>query len=156
MKNHHYKLTIEWTGNKGSGTFDYRSYSRNHTIKIPSKSAEILGSSDSSFRGDATRYNPEELFLSSVSSCHMLWYLHLCSDNNVIVHEYADHAEGIMEEAADGSGQFKQIILHPQIVVTEAHMIEKAIELHHKANEMCFIANSLNLEVEHRPNVTSL
>ncbi len=156
MKNHHYKLTIEWTGNKGSGTFDYRSYSRNHTIKIPSKSAEILGSSDSSFRGDATRYNPEELFLSSVSSCHMLWYLHLCSDNKVIVHQYEDHAEGIMEEAPDGSGRFKQIILHPQIVVTEASMIEKAIELHHKANKLCFIANSLNLEVEHRVKVVAL
>jgi len=156
MNKHHYKLTIEWTGNKGSGTFDYRSYSRNHIIKIPSKSSEILGSSDSSYRGDETRYNPEELFLSSISSCHMLWYLHLCSDNDVIVHQYVDHAEGILGEAIDGSGKFEQIILFPQIVVTEESMINKAISLHHKANEMCFIANSLNLSVEHKPTITAL
>ena len=98
MKKHQYNLRVEWTGNKGSGTFDYRSYSRNHRIIIPSKSSELLGSSDPNFRGDTSRYNPEELLLSSVSACHMLWYLHLCSDNDVIVHEYIDDAEGTMEE----------------------------------------------------------
>ncbi len=156
MKNHQYNLSVEWTGNKGSGTFDYRSYSRNHRIIIPSKSTDLLGSSDPSFRGDPSRYNPEELFLSSVSACHMLWYLHLCSDNDVIVHEYIDHAEGTMEETANGSGRFKQIILKPTVIVTESRMIQTATELHHKANDMCFIANSLNFKVEHQSTINSL
>jgi len=156
MKKHHYKLTMEWTGNKGSGTFDYRSYSRNHRIIIPGKTDEILGSSDPSFRGDPSRYNPEELFLSSVSACHMLWYLHLCSDNDIIVHEYTDQPEGIMEETEDGSGFFKEITLHPHVVVTESKMIATAETLHDKANAMCFIANSLNFKVGHEGEVSSL
>lgn len=156
MKKHQYKLTIEWTGNKGSGTFDYRSYSRNHKILIPGKPNDLLGSSDPNFRGDPSRYNPEELFLSSVSACHMLWYLHLCSDNDIIVHEYADHAEGTMEESSDGSGRFKAITLHPHVIVTEQRMIEKATALHHNANKMCFIANSLNIEVDHEVTISAL
>jgi len=96
MKKHNYSIELEWTGNKGSGTFDYRSYSRNHKFIIEGKPTELLGSSDPNFRGDATRYNPEELFLSSISACHMLWYLHLCSDNGIIVHEYIDKAEGVI------------------------------------------------------------
>ena len=156
MKKHQYNLRVEWTGNKGSGTFDYRSYSRNHRIIIPSKSSELLGSSDPNFRGDTSRYNPEELLLSSVSACHMLWYLHLCSDNDVIVHEYIDDAEGTMEESENGSRRFKQIVLKPTVIVTEARMIQTATDLHHNANEMCFIANSLNFKVEHQPRINSL
>ena len=86
----------------------------------------------------------------------MLWYLHLCSDNNIIVHEYRDQAEGIMEEVADGSGQFKSITLYPEVIVTEEHMVGKAVELHHQANQKCFIANSLNVNVGHEAKVVAL
>lgn len=156
MKKHNYAIQLEWTGNKGSGTFDYRSYSRNHKIIIEGKPSEILGSSDPNFRGDATRYNPEELFLSSISACHMLWYLHLCSDNGIIVHQYIDNAEGVMEEQANGSGHFKKVTLKPQVIVTKTEMIDQARSLHHKASEMCFIANSLNFKVGHDPVVQLL
>ncbi|ALR29424.1 peroxiredoxin [Chryseobacterium sp. IHB B 17019] len=151
-KHHHYKTTIQWTGNKGTGTSGYRDYERSHTISVENKPM-IEGSSDPAFRGDKTKYNPEEMFLSSLSSCHMLWYLHFCSEAAIIVTEYVDHATGIMEETSTGSGRFTEVTLHSTVTVKDKSMIEKAIELHHKANEFCFIANSVNFSVKHIPNV---
>lgn len=151
-KEHHYKTTIQWTGNKGTGTSNYRNYERSHEILTDQK-VKIEASSDPAFRGDKTKHNPEDLFLSSVSSCHMLWYLHFCSEVGIIVTDYIDHATGIMEEKANGSGHFTEITLNPIVTVTEESMIEKAKELHHKANEFCFIANSVNFPVKHIPIV---
>ena len=151
MKKHHYTTLLEWTGNVGSGTKSYRSYNRDHRIDAEGKQHTIMGSSDPSFLGHPSRYNPEELFLSSLSSCHMLWYLHLCSVHQIIVTEYLDHAKGIMEENETGSGRFTEVILHPQIKVMDADMIDKANELHEEANKMCFIANSCNFKIGHNP-----
>ncbi len=81
---HHYTLSINWMGNLGNGTLDYRSYSRNHTITAPGKSP-IAGSSDPAFRGDRSCYNPEDLLVASLSTCHMLWYLHLCSEAELLL-----------------------------------------------------------------------
>lgn len=114
MRTHNYKIAIEWTGNEGNGTLNYKSYNRNHKIFADGKYNEINGSSDPSFLGDKTRYNPEDLFLSSISSCHMLWYLHLCSVHKIIVTEYLDHATGVMEETKDGSGRFTEVTLNPK------------------------------------------
>lgn len=151
-REHTFKTHINWTGNRGSGTMDYRGYDRDFTIKIDGKN-DILGSSDSAFNGDKTKHNPEDLLLSSVSSCHMLWYLHLCSDHGIIVLEYTDHAEGIMEEEEDGSGRFVSITLTPKIVIQSHGNVDTAIQLHEKAHKMCFIANSLNCRVDIRPEV---
>ena len=147
-KKHHYKTHLNWIGNTGNGTKDYRSYERNHEIKAGDKTV-IPSSSDPSFRGDPTRYNPEELFLASLSSCHMLWFLHLCSVNGVNVVNYEDLAEGTMEESPDGSGRFIEIVLKPVITVSEVSMIEKSQGLHKEANQKCFIANSVNFPVLH-------
>ena len=68
--------------------------------------------------------------------------------------EYEDFAEGTMIETENGSGKFTEIVLKPKIVVAEKEMIQKAVELHQKANEYCFIANSLNFEVKHQPEIT--
>lgn len=152
MKTHHYKAIIQWTGNRGTGTSGYRDYDRNHTISVENK-AIIDGSSDPSFRGDKTKHNPEEMFLSSLSSCHMLWYLHFCSEAGIIVIDYTDEATGIMEETSNGSGHFTEITLHPTVTVSEESMIEKAEKFHHQANEYCFIANSVNFPVKHIPVV---
>ncbi|GAA5098746.1 OsmC family protein [Chryseobacterium ginsengisoli] len=152
MKNHHYKTTIQWTGNKGTGTSNYRDYERSHTISVENKPT-IEGSSDPAFRGDKTKYNPEEMFLSSLSSCHMLWYLHFCSEAGIIVTDYVDNATGIMTETANGSGHFSEVTLNPIVTVSEESMIEKAKELHHKAHEFCFIANSVNFPVKNIPKV---
>ncbi|OSY89187.1 peroxiredoxin [Tenacibaculum holothuriorum] len=154
MKQHHYKATIEWTGNLGNDTSKYDVYSRNHTIKTENK-AIIEASSDPAFLGDNTRYNPEELLLPSLSSCHMLWYLHLCTVNKINVVSYLDKPEGVMNEDKNGSGKFSSVTLNPEILIRKTENIEKAIELHKKANEMCFIANSCNFTITHKPIVTT-
>jgi organic hydroperoxide reductase OsmC/OhrA len=150
-KQHHYTTGLRWTGNQGTGTSNYKDFQRSHSIKVSGK-PEIQGSSDPSFRGDKTKYNPEELFLSSLSSCHMLWYLHLCAVNEVRVVDYTDQATATMEENTDGGGKFIEVILHPKVIVEEQGMIEKAMALHKEANEKCFIANSVNFTVIHRPS----
>ncbi len=147
---HNYKATIKWTGNKGTGTDHYKNYERSHQIIIENK-LDILGSSDQKFRGDKTKHNPEDLFVSSLSSCHMLWYLHLCSEAGVVVTDYIDNATGIMIETSNGGGQFTEVTLNPIVTVTEQHMIDKANKLHKKANKLCFIANSINFPVKHNP-----
>ena len=153
MRKHHYKTTTEWTGNQDTGTSDYRKYSRSHSIKAEGKSSEIEGSSDSSFRGDATRYNPEELLVSSLSACHMLWYLHLCAAHGIVVTDYVDEATGVMEETTDGSGRFREVTLHPIVTITEAVKKEQAHQLHQEASRMCFIANSCNFPIKHEAEV---
>ena len=150
---HQYNLTVKWTGNKGVGTSNYGAYDRSHTILADNK-ADILGSSDPSFRGDATKYNPEELLVASLSACHMLWYLHLCSKSGVVVVDYQDNATGTMVETENGGGRFKQVTLYPHVIVTEPSMIEKANALHHEARKLCFIANSCNFPIYHEPVCT--
>ena len=150
-KKHTYAITIEWTGNLGTGTSNYKTYERRHTISAENKTI-IEASSDPAFRGDASKYNPEELLLSSLSSCHMLWYLHLCADAGIIVSEYKDNATGTMVETPEGGGHFSEVTLHPIVTVETESMIKKAIELHHGANELCFIANSVNFPVHHKPS----
>lgn len=150
MKEHKYKVQINWTGNNGSGTDHYKNFERSHNIKVDNKT-DILGSSDPAFRGDKTKHNPEELLLASISSCHMLWYLHLCSEEGVIVIDYIDNATAIMEESPNGSGRFIEATLNPIVTVKENSMIDKANEIHKKANQFCFIANSLNFTVKHNP-----
>ncbi|MGH2645140.1 MAG: OsmC family protein [Chitinophagaceae bacterium] len=147
---HHYHLSLQWTGNTGKGTVDYDAYSRDHIFTAEGK-PELLGSSDKPFRGDAARYNPEELLLASLSSCHMLWYLHLCAVNKIIVLKYYDIPEATMEEEPDGSGKFREAILKPEVTVADEKMISTALKLHHEANKKCFIANSINFPIYHQP-----
>ena len=149
-KLHHYKATIKWTGNKGEGTKTYQSYSRRHIISIDNKN-DIVGSSDPAFRGEDTKHNPEELFVSSLSACHMLWFLHLCAEAAVVVTDYIDNAIGIMTENENGSGHFTSVTLHPVVAVAEHSMVQKANELHKKAHEFCFISNSVNFPVYCEP-----
>ncbi|RKS55565.1 organic hydroperoxide reductase OsmC/OhrA [Gillisia mitskevichiae] len=151
MKIHNYEIRVEWTGNLGKGTLDYKAFNRDHIVSGENKAAQIQGSSDPSFLGDNKRYNPEELLVSSISSCHMLWYLHLCAVNKIVVLSYMDKATGVMEETKNGSGKFKEVTLNPQITLENIEMKEKAEELHTEANKMCFIANSCNFPIQHRP-----
>ncbi len=149
-KLHKYNLSIQWEGNTGSGTSGYKAYARDHVVSAGDK-VQIPCSSDPAFRGNKTKYNPEELLVASVATCHMLWYLHLCADAAVVVVDYKDNATGIMQETENGSGFFKEIMLYPEVIVKDASMIEKANSLHAKANEYCFIANSVKFPVHHKP-----
>jgi organic hydroperoxide reductase OsmC/OhrA len=137
-----------WTGNNGTGTESYKAYSRDHVVQVNGK-PPILSSSDPSFRGDPEKYNPEELFLSSLSACHMLWFLHLCADAGVVVTEYTDEPVGKMESDSDGKGRFTSVELRPSVTVTEERMQKKLNSLHEQANASCFIANSCNVKITH-------
>src|SRR3954469_13735158 len=150
-RQHKYALTVKWSGNRGQGTSNYRAYGRSHVISAEGK-PDIAGSSDLAFRGDKNLYNPEDLLVASLSACHMLFYLHLCADAGVVVLDYYDDASGTMIETADGGGHFTEVTLCPVVTVAEALMIDKAEELHKKANELCFIANSCNCPVYHKPS----
>ncbi|MGR3808983.1 OsmC family protein [Jiulongibacter sp. NS-SX5] len=154
MKEHQYKVLTTWTGNTGSGTSDYKSYERSHDISIGVKPV-IKSSSDPAFRGDPSRHNPEELFLASLSSCHMLWYLHFCSVNQIIVIAYTDAAEGLMTEESNGSGKFSEVTLKPKVVLAKDSEPQLALakSLHEKANDFCFIAKSCNFPVKHEVEI---
>jgi organic hydroperoxide reductase OsmC/OhrA len=144
VKTHRYETCVAWAAD-GEGTKSYRSYSRNFMITAQRK-AEIEGSSDPAFHGDATRYNPEELLVASLSSCHMLWYLHLCSVNRIVVLYYRDNATGTMEEG-DGAGQFVKAELRPEIRIARGGDSARALALHEEAHRLCFIARSVNFPV---------
>ena len=154
MRQHDYRTTIQWTGNLGEGTKTYRSYKRNFTLTSPDK-PELLGSSDHAFRGDADRYNPEDMLVAALSSCHMLSYLHLCAINDIVVTAYQDEATGAMRENKDGSGEFTEVMLRPRVTVTAASDRTKALQLHEEAGKLCFIARSVNFPVRHEPIVSN-
>lgn len=147
---HNYKLTAVWTGNKGDGTKNIRTYDRSHTVSIQGK-PELFLTTDNPTVGDKSKLNPEDLLVSSISSCHMLSYLYVCSLEEIVITSYIDNATGVMIEKANGGGSFKQINLNPIFYVADESMVEKAIELHQKAHEICYIANSVNFEVTCNP-----
>jgi organic hydroperoxide reductase OsmC/OhrA len=148
---HTYKLTAEWTGNKGEGTKNVRAYDRSHTVSIQGK-PELFLTTDNAAVGDKSKLNPEDLLVSALSSCHLLSYLYLCAMEGIVVTSYTDNATGIMIEEASGAGSFKEVTLNPIFSVTDESMVERAIELHHKAHEICYIANSVNFEVRCNPS----
>lgn len=150
-KHHKYTLQVVWTGDQGSGTSSYDAYSRDHLVRAANKPA-IEASSDPAFRGTATRHNPEELFVASLSSCHMLWYLHLCAVNGIVVTGYVDDPVGTMEESAQGSGHFTDVVLRPQVTIGAGGDMKLAVRLHEEAHKFCFIANSVNFPVRCEPS----
>jgi organic hydroperoxide reductase OsmC/OhrA len=149
-KEHQYQINLVWAGNKGSGTIDYRSYDRSYVISVDHK-PDLYGSSDSAYLGDKSKHNPEDLLVSALSSCHMLWYLHLCAENGIIVLDYKDRAVGTMSLNADGSGQFTEVILRPEVTISDSSGLEQANALHARANGLCFIARSCNFPIRHEP-----
>jgi len=152
LRTHRYRIVVRWTGDNGTGTSGYRAYRRDHVIEADGK-PPIPASSDPHFLGDRTRWNPEELLVASLSSCHQLWYLHLCSDSSVIVTSYEDRAEGVMTESANGAGRFSRVVLRPTVQIRSGSDVDLATSLHEKAHEMCFIARSVAFPVECEPTV---
>lgn len=151
VRTHTYGTNVQWTSGSGEGMASYAAYSRDHTIGSDGK-PDILASSDPTFRGTATRYNPEELLVASLSSCHMLWYLHLCAVNGITVINYTDSASGEMEENG-GSGQFVNVDLRPVVTIVAQANRALALSLHHEAHQMCFIARSVNFPVNVHPTI---
>lgn len=151
-KRHVYHTSVEWTGNRGTGTSGYRDYDRAHEIRAGDLKPPIPGSSDPAFRGDPARWNPEELLLAALSACHKLWYLHLASANGIVVIAYVDRAEGVMVETDDGGGHFERVTLRPRVTIS-AGSPGLAQSLHREAHAKCYIAQSVNFPVDHEPEV---
>lgn len=144
---HLFKADLNWNSNQNTDEAK-KFYSKSHKISIEGK--PILNvSAAKAFKGDPELYNPEDLLLSSLVSCHMMSYLYVCSQNGIEVLEYSDNAEATLEVNPDGSGRFTEVRLNPKVLITDSDKIELALELHTKANQLCFIANSCNFPVLH-------
>ncbi|MBF4469919.1 OsmC family protein [Flavobacterium sp. HJJ] len=151
---HLFKVKLNWNSVPKETISTSRKYLKNHQITIEGK--EILNlSAAKAFKGDPSLYNPEDLLLSSVVSCHMMSYLYVCSQNGIDILSYQDDAEATLEVSENGSGRFIEVRLYPKVVIQQKEKIAEALELHSKANELCFIANSCNFKIVHFPACTN-
>ncbi|SDX14327.1 OsmC family protein [Flavobacterium degerlachei] len=145
---HLFKAKLDWFSKGKEADSTTRNYTKSHTIAIEGK--EILNvSAAKAFKGDPQLYNPEDLLLSSVVSCHMMSYLYVCSQNGIEVLSYSDAAEATLEVLENGSGRFTEVRLYPKVTISQTEKINEALSLHAKANELCFIANSCNFPIVH-------
>jgi len=152
MKTHTYSAKLIWDGNSGKGTASYAAYNRSYHAVIPGK-ADLHGSADPVFRGDKAKHNPEDLLLTAISACHMLFYLFLCARKQVCVVEYQDDVQGSLRIQDSGGGHFERVSLHPVVVIQDKNNLDLAYQLHNKAHELCFIANSCNGFIEVSPDI---
>ncbi|RKR10103.1 organic hydroperoxide reductase OsmC/OhrA [Flavobacterium sp. 90] len=146
---HIFKAELNWASNKKQEETTKRFYSKSHKISIEGKPVLDV-SAAKAFKGDPELYNPEDLLLSSLVSCHMMSYLYVCSQNGIEVLEYSDNAEATLEVSFEGSGRFTEVRLNPKVKISNPDKIDLALELHTKANQLCFIANSCNFPVLHK------
>lgn len=153
MKHHAYGTHIRWTGNTGQGTAHYRAYTRDWEVAVPGKPV-IRCSNDPLLGGNPGLMNPEDMLLSALSGCHMLWYLHLASDAGIVVTAYEDTPEAIGELAPDGAARFIAATLRPRITVKPGADLERAQAIHHEIHKVCFIARSVNFPVAVEPAFT--
>ncbi len=148
---HLFKVKATWFSSKKQTISSSKVYTKSHTIAIEGK--PILNvSAAKAFKGDPKLYNPEDLLLSSISSCHMMSYIYVCEKEGIEIISYSDEAEATLEVAGDGSGRFMEARLHPKVIIRNPDMIAAALRLHKKANELCFIANSCNFPILHFPS----
>lgn len=152
---HEFSVHVTWTGSGSDGTSSYVSYSRDHEVSIEGKPI-LPGSADPAFRGDPGRYSPEDLFVASLSQCHMLWALHMAARSDVVVVGYTDRATGTMRVESAGAGQFTEVILHPQLTVQGEVDEEQVRRIHDDAHAHCFIARSVNFPVRIAPLTTNV
>ncbi len=152
MSDHSYTTHIVWTGNTGRGTADYRAYLRTWDVAVPGK-ARIHCSNDPLLGGDPTKMNPEDMLLSALSACHMLWYLHYAADVGITVLSYEDTPIGMGEVGHGGAGRFVSATLRPVITVQMGADLDLAHALHHRIHEVCFIARSVNFPVSYAPEI---
>jgi organic hydroperoxide reductase OsmC/OhrA len=149
-KEHSYTSTIVWTGDRGEGTKTYRGYDRTWEIRTEGKPV-IACSNDPLLGGDPHLPNPEDLLLSSLSACHMLWYLHLASSAGIVVMAYRDEPIGVGETSPNGAGRFLRATLRPVITVQAGADLARAEAIHHEIHQYCFIARSVNFPVTYEP-----
>lgn len=151
---HSFAVSVEWVGNRGTGTSGYKDFSRAVELRAEGKHA-ILASAARTFHGDADRWNPEEQLIAALAQCHLLSYLHVATQAGVVIQRYVDAAAGTLHTNADGSGALIDVVLRP-VVTISAGEPATALALHDEANRLCFIANSVNFPVRHEPQILLL
>lgn len=151
---HQYRARLVWEGNTGSGTSSYSAYERRYRVQVAGK-PDLIGTSDPHFRGEADKHNPEDLFLAAISACHMLFYLSLAARNGIRVVAYEDTPQGIMTLRTDGGGYFEAVTLHPTVTIAAGSDEARAAQLHERAHQLCFIANSCNFPIHHQAVIQS-
>ena len=142
--------TISWRRDEGSDFLNNK-YSRAHSwlfdggaVVAASPSPDIVPAPHS----DPANVDPEEAFVASLSSCHMLFFLSLAMKRGILVEEYVDEAEGVMEKNDDGKIAITRVTLRPRARYGgEAPDHAEVEKLHHRAHELCFIANSVRSEI---------
>ncbi|OXB02804.1 OsmC family protein [Flavobacterium pectinovorum] len=152
---HLFKAELNWASSPNPEQSASKFYSKSHKIVIEGKPV-LNVSAAKAFKGDPELYNPEDLLLSSLVSCHMMSYLYVCSQNGIEILEYSDNAEATLEVNPDGSGRFVEVLLNPKVKISNQDKIDLAIELHTKANQLCFIANSCNFPVLHEASCEAI
>ncbi|WP_159022904.1 OsmC family protein [Formosa sp. L2A11] len=105
------------------------------------------------FKGDASKYNPEELLMAALSSCHFMSYLYVCEQAGISILEYSDSVEGFLMLNNDGSGAFTKVTLNPKVKIESESQKQLAEDLHKKAGALCFIANSCAFTIEYKPKI---
>ena len=150
----HYTAETLWE-RKDANFLDNR-YSRRHLLRFDG-GLEVPGSSSPSVvplpMSDASALDPEEAFVSALSSCHMLWFLTMAVKRKFCVDRYFDAASGVMEKNAEGKVAMTVVTLHPEVTFSGEHQPsrQELAKLHHDAHEACFIANSVKTEVRCEP-----
>ena len=145
-----YEATISWQ--RGNQSFLDDSYSRGHEwtfdggLTVPASASPDVVALPKSV---AENIDPEEAFVASISSCHMLFFLSLAARQGIVVDQYIDAASGVMEQRDDGKTAMTRVTLRPDATYSgDQAPDQKALhELHHRAHELCFIANSVLTEI---------
>jgi len=139
-------MTLTWK--RGDAPFDYQKYSRNHTWKFDG-GHEMTASAAPAYLGDPKNVDPEEAFVASLSSCHMLTFLAIACKQKFVLDDYVDEAVGHMEKNAEGKLAITKVTLKPKITFSgdKKPTTEELDKMHHAAHENCFIANSVKTEI---------
>jgi organic hydroperoxide reductase OsmC/OhrA len=146
MKNEfQYTLNLKWLGDENGS---HHRNDRFYEISIEGK-PKLKGSADKPFFGDPSLYNPEDLLMSALSSCHMMSFLYLCRKEGIAVKAYSDSPVGLLKVNVNGGGQFESVKLYPVVELMVVSNLSKLKELHERAGKLCFIANSVNFPIEY-------
>jgi organic hydroperoxide reductase OsmC/OhrA len=142
-----HRAAVRWT--RTSADFTYDTYNRAHEIVFKDGAIVLAGSAAPAFKGDADRVDPEEAFVASLSSCHMLTFLAICARKRLVVDRYEDDADGHLEKGSNGRLWMAHVTLRPRVRFAAGTSVDAAAlaEIHHKSHEECFIANSVTTEV---------
>ena len=147
--------TVEWR-RQGAG-FDYQTYSRAHTLSFAGGIRVPAGAAPANLpptAAGAPGVDPEQAFVASLSSCHMLWFLHLACRARFVVDCYVDHASGVLGRNAEGREAMTHVILRPVVTFSgRKPSPEEHAQLHEAAHAKCFIANSVKTEVALEPGM---